>query len=74
GSDHEGGDDDDGDDGDDGDDDHGRGHGHGDGGDCDEECGVEDLVEGTVVHEAVIQISGDGAVFKGIKLIKNSTS
>ncbi|MGZ8666509.1 MAG: hypothetical protein ACXWZM_05310 [Solirubrobacterales bacterium] len=74
GSGHEGGDDDgEDDDGDDDGDDHGRGHG--DGGDCDDdECGVEDLVEGTAVHEAVIQISGDGAVFKGIKLIKNSTS
>jgi hypothetical protein len=80
GSGHEGGDDHGGDD--HGDDDHGdddgdtkgRGHGHGHDGDCKHECGVEDLVEGTVVHEAVIQVSGDGAVFKGIKLIKSSDS
>ena len=52
------------------------GHGHGHGGDCDERdsCAVDDLVEGAVVHEAEIRVSGDGAVFKGIKLIKSSTT
>ena len=31
-------------------------------------------VEGAVVHEAEIRVSGDGAVFKGIKLIKSSAT
>jgi hypothetical protein len=74
GSDHEGGEDNPGDD-DSGDDDGEHGD-HGEHGDCDEEnpCTVDDLVEGAVVHEAEIRVSGDGAVFKEIQLIKSSDS
>lgn len=43
---------------------------HGDGG---TPCTVDDLVEGTVVHQAEISVSGDGAVFNEIELIKSAS-
>ncbi len=63
------GDDDSGDDSGDDDGEHGD---HGDHGDCENACSVDDLVQDTVVNEAEIRVSGDGAVFTEIKLIKSS--
>jgi hypothetical protein len=35
----------------------------------DEDCGVEALVPGAVVHEAELSLTGDGAVFTKIELV-----
>ncbi len=74
-ADHEGGEDNPGDDdsgednpGDEGEDGH-----HGDHGD-ENACSTDDLVEGAIVHQAEIRVSGDGAVFDEVELVKSATS
>jgi hypothetical protein len=47
---------------------HGRSHDHGDDDDADENCGTGALVPGTVVSEAELRLTLDGAVFEEIEL------